>query len=186
MHEMADDDARQRKLAGLKKGGGVGRKGGFGYLHDRRFAEPFAKAVREVMKSHALPADDDSVDARLTLHIIADLKTKWAQHVMPIYSEEVQAQEIPSWNTVSDLVRRYAYGTHEGAVLPQYISETILKIQDLRWKIFFYTRLIIKHNHGVVQYQTKKGQKGCHAVLVDLQGKAVSQVDGRPPKPQEK
>jgi hypothetical protein len=71
---MADDDARQRKLAGLKKGGGVGRKGGFGYLHDRRFAEPFAKAVREVMKSHALPADDDSVDARLTLHIIADLK----------------------------------------------------------------------------------------------------------------
>jgi hypothetical protein len=58
----------------LKKGGGVGRKGGFGYLHDRRFAEPLAKAVREVMKSHVLPADDDSVDARLTLHIIADLK----------------------------------------------------------------------------------------------------------------
>jgi hypothetical protein len=43
--------------------GGVGRKGGFGYLHDRRFAQPFANAVREV-------------------------------------------------------VRRYAYGTHEGAVLP--------------------------------------------------------------------
>ena len=72
--EMAGDNARQRKLAGLKKGGGVGRKGGFGYLHDRRFAEPFAKAVREVMKSHVLPAADDSVDARLTLHIIADLK----------------------------------------------------------------------------------------------------------------
>jgi hypothetical protein len=64
---MADDDARQRKLAGLKKGCGLGRKGGFGYLHDRCFAEPFAKAGREVMKSHALPADDDSVDARLTL-----------------------------------------------------------------------------------------------------------------------
>ena len=65
-------------------------------MHDRRFAEPFAKAVRGVMKSHALPADDDSVDARLTLHIIADLKAKWAQHVMPIYSEEVQAHDILS------------------------------------------------------------------------------------------
>ncbi len=172
-------------MAGLKKGGGVGRKGGFGYLHYRRFAEPFADTVREVMKSNALPAAD-SVDACLTLHIIADLKTKWAQNVMPIYSEEVQAHDDPSWNTVSDLVRRYAYGTHKGAVLPKYMSNMIEKISDLRWKTFFYTQLIIKHSHGVVQYQTKKGQKGCHAALIDLQGEVVPQVDGRPPEPQEK
>ena len=69
---------------------------------------------------------------------------------------------------------------------PKYISDTIEKIEDLRWKTFFYTRLMIKHNHGAVQYQTKKGQKGCHAVLVDLQGEVVPQVDGCPPKPQEK
>ena len=136
--------ARQHKLAGLKKGGGVGRKGGFAYLQDRRFAEPFAKAVREVMKLNALPAHDDSVDARLTLHI-AELKTKWAQHVMPIYSEEVQAQEIPSWNTVSDLVRRYAYGSHKGAVLPKYISDTIEKIEDLRWKTFLFSSEYCSH-----------------------------------------
>ncbi len=64
-------------------------------MHDRRFAEPFANAIREVIKSHALPAAD-SVDARPTLHIIADLKTNWAQNVMPIYSEEVQAHDILS------------------------------------------------------------------------------------------
>ena len=71
-------------------------------------------------------------------------------------------------------------------MLPKYISDTIEKIEDLRWKTFFNTLLIIKHNHGVVQYQTKKGQKSCHAVLVDLEGEVVPQVDGRPPKPQEK
>ena len=126
--KMADDDARRRKLAGLKKGGGVGRKGGFGYLHDRRFAEPFRHGI-------------------LFQTLCAD---------MPVH--------------------------------PKYISDTIEKIEDLRWKTFFYTRLIIKHNHhdGVVQYQTKKGQKGCHAVLVDLQGEFVPQDDGCPPKPQEK
>ncbi len=43
--KMADDDARCRKLAGLKKGGGVGRKVGFGYLHDRRFAEQFRHGI---------------------------------------------------------------------------------------------------------------------------------------------
>ncbi len=64
------DDARQRKLAGLKKGGGVGRKGGFGYLHYLRFAVKFAQ---------------------------------------------------PFANVVREVVRRYAYGTHEGAVLPKYI-----------------------------------------------------------------
>ncbi len=56
--------------------------------------------------SLALPAAV-SVDARLTLHIIADLKTKWVQNVRPIYSEEVQAHDVPTWNTVSDLVRHY-------------------------------------------------------------------------------
>ena len=122
--KMADDDTRRCKLAGLKKGGGVGRKGGFGYLHDRRFAEQFRHGI-------------------LFQNLCADMH-------------------------------------------PKYISDTIEKIEDLRWKTFFYTRLIIKHNHhdGVVQYQTKKGQKGCHAVLVDLQGEVVPQDDGCPPKPQ--
>ena len=140
------------------------------------------------MKSHALPAAD-TVEARLTLDIIADLKATWAQHVQPVYNRhgEVTSEERPTWNTVSDLVRRYAYGTHEGAVLPRYILDTIDKIEDPRWKQFFFTRLIIKHNHGVVEYQTKKGQKGCHAVLKDLQGAVDPRdADGRPPKPQEK
>jgi hypothetical protein len=173
----------------LKKGGGVGRKGGFGYLHDpHRFAEPFSEALDRVMKSHALPAGD-TVDSRLTLDIIADLKGKWAQHVQPVYIRhgEVTSEERPTWNSVSDLVRRYAYGTHEGAVLPPYILKTIEKIEDPRWKFFFFTRLIIKHNHGVVEYQTRKGQKGCRAALMDLQGAVVPpDADGRPPKPQEK
>jgi len=186
---MADDDARRRKLAGLKKGGGVGRKGGFGYLHDpHRFAEPFSEALDRVMKTHALPAGD-TVDSRPTLDIIGNLKGLWAQHVQPVYIRhgEVTSEERPTWNSVSDLVRRYAYGTHEGAVLPPYILKTIEKIEDPRWKIFFFTRLIIKHNHGVVEYQTRKGQKGCRAALMDLQGAVVPpDADGRPPKPQEK
>jgi hypothetical protein len=90
---------RRWRIAGLKQGGGVGRKGGFGYLHGQEFREPFSNALKGTMLSLMLPEGNEA-DIRFTQLAIADLKRRWVQQVQPIHAQDMLSKEktVPSWN----------------------------------------------------------------------------------------
>ncbi len=88
----------------------------------------------------------------------------------PFTLKTLQFSPLPSWNTTSETVSQFAYGSHEGAVIPTYIAQVVFSLEDVCWKTFWATRLIIKHNHRVVANQIKKEQKGNLTRLLNLQG----------------
>ncbi len=87
---MSEDD---EPAATLKKGGGRGRGGGFGYVFKQQFAKPFEKALKITMKSFSPPANN-VFDAALTTQILTMLKTTFADLSRSVH-EKLQDKEDP-------------------------------------------------------------------------------------------
>ncbi len=87
---MSEDD---EPAATLKKGGGRGRGGGFGYVFKQQFAKPFEKALKITMKSYSPPANN-VFDAALTTQILTMLKTTFADLFRPVH-ENCKTRKIP-------------------------------------------------------------------------------------------
>ena len=143
---MSSDD--ENHAPHLKKGGGRGRAGGFGYVFKQEFARPFQKALKITMKSYKPPANS-VFDAALTTQILTKLKVMFADFSRPVH-EKLQKEEDHqkmSWNGVSDTIRRFVFGIYDRDKIPVYIVDAVLGIEDPKWNAFFTQRLIVKHNH---------------------------------------
>ena len=117
----------------LKKGGGHGRTGGFGYMFQKAFDRPFKRALKDTMDAFHLPADNCFDEAR-TASIVAKLKTTAANNFKNVH-EQLQGTEGAKemkWSVVSDTIRRFVYGTYERHVIPVYMgSRGILQARTL-------------------------------------------------------
>ena len=136
----------------LKQGGGRGRTGGFGYVYNHKFAQPFETALRVTMNTYKPPADGH-FSAEFTKQILNKLKANFAEkcrHVHESLQKEEGHQEM-KWSGVSDTIRRFVLGVYERDKIPVYIVEAVQNIEDPKWKSFFTQRLIVKHNHRTVQ-----------------------------------
>ncbi len=102
----------------LKKGGGHGRTGGFGYMFQKAFDRPFKRALKDTMDAFHLPADNCFDEAR-TASIVAKLKTTAANNFKDVH-ERLQGTEGAKkmkWSVVSDTIRRFVNGTYERHVI---------------------------------------------------------------------
>jgi len=186
---MADSDeeaqhAHERRLENLKTGQGVGRRGGFGQLHDMTFQPLFKNAIEIVMKRNLLP-ENNVVDAETTITIVEDLharlvsyfKSAWARpDFWPIaYGDKMQ------WCSVSDTLRKYVHGIYPRQTLPQYFEEVIYSISDERWRSFFTQRLLVKHNHLNVSIALAGRQSTIK--LMDLDGRITGPHIPKKPYP---
>ena len=109
---------------GLKCGGGVGRKGDFGYLYAGYVMEPFKNALRYVMSSNKSPWRCCSFFTQLWNHpcwVQEVLQSGWRQGWHPVLGWACSTSshwrfcnEFRSLlDTYSETVLLFAYGSHE-------------------------------------------------------------------------
>ncbi len=133
---MSSDD--ERPAPRLKQGGGRGRTGGFGYLHNQEFAQPFEKALRVTMNKYKPPANS-IFHAAVTTQILTKLKTTFAdlsRHVHERLKKEEGHLQM-SWNGVSDTIRRFVFGIYDRDKIPIYTVQAVQEIEHPNWKAFF-------------------------------------------------
>ena len=179
---MCDDD---EPAATLKKGGGRGRGGGFGYVFKQQFAKLFEKALKITMKSYSPPANL-VFDAALTTQILTMLKTTFSELSKPVY-DKMQDREDPkkmTWNGVSDTIRRFVFGIYDRDKIPVYMVHAVQEIDDPKWNSFFTQRIIVKHNHRSVQrcIETHRAHHSSPPLL-DLNGVVIPSDRPQQPKP---
>ena len=129
---MAEGASAQDKRASSyrKKGGGIGRKGGFGYMFDANFMALFAEALDSVIQMIQFPPngvfDEEHVAGEQGALHRATLEAFRPIHEL-IQARKHKKREI-KWLAVTDAVRRYVYGNSMRDVIPSYI---VLSIQNL-------------------------------------------------------
>ena len=73
--------------------GGRGRTGGFGYLYNQEFAQPFENTLGVTMNTCKPPANS-VFNAAVTTQILTNLKTTFADLSRPVH-------ERLAWNAIS-------------------------------------------------------------------------------------
>jgi len=68
--------------------------------------------------------------------------------------------------------------------MQRYFQITIHDIRDPAWRSFFIQRIVVKHNHRVVQIQAGKESVYCRLELMDLHGKIMPEGHGQSPRDQ--
>jgi hypothetical protein len=117
--DMSDDD---EPPATLKKGGGRGRGGGFGYVFQQQFAKPFEKALKITMKSYSPPANN-IFGAALTTQILTMLKTTFSDLSRPVYDSDHDVPVPDPKNTTNlkcdlkPIVQMYCQSSHLASTL---------------------------------------------------------------------
>jgi hypothetical protein len=182
---MSSDD--ERPAPHLKQGGGRGRTGGFGYVYNQEFAQPFENALKVTMNTYKLPASS-VFNAAVTTQILSKLKTTFANLSRPVH-ERLQKEEnaqTMSWNGVSDTIRRFVFGIYDRDKIPVYIVQAVQEIEHPKWKAFFTQRLIVKHNHRTV-LRCIESHRAPDAIpeLLDLEGHVLPPDVPHQPKPSE-
>ena len=115
---MTDD----RPAVGLKHGGGRGRTGGFGYLYQQEFAQPFERALAMTIRSHNLPPND-VFEAAYTTMILEVLKASFAEHSRPVHEKlKKEGGKTMQCNSVSDMIRLFVFGVYDRDRIPLYIG----------------------------------------------------------------
>ena len=123
---MTDD----RPAVGLKHGGGRGRTGGFGYLYQQEFAQPFERALAMTIRSHNLPPND-VFEAAYTTMILEVLKASFAEHSRPVHEKlKKEGGKTMQWNSVSDMIRLFVFGVYDRDRIPLYILGAVQDIED--------------------------------------------------------
>ena len=133
---MAEGASAQDKRASSyrKKGGGIGKKGGFGYMFDANFMAPFAEALESVIQMIQFPPngvfDEEHVAGEQDALHRATLEAFRPIHEL-IQARKHKKREIKSL-AVTDAVRRYVYGNSmRYYVIPSYIVVSIQNLKDL-------------------------------------------------------
>lgn len=180
-----DEEAHERRVKHLKAGQGVGRRGGFGQLHDMKFQPIFKMAIDSVMRRNELP-EDNIVKEKTTRIIVEDLHQKFVINCKDAWSKEgfwpTAYGEKMQWCSVADTLRKYIFGIYPRQVLPEYIEEVLHSIPDERWRSFFTQRLLVKHNHLVAKLASARE---CTINLMDLDGKITGpHVPKQPHEPE--